>query len=151
MVMSDRIAIMRAGQFEQMGTPDTIYDRPVSRFVAEFMGDVNLFDIRRENGTLSGDGLTIRRSDLDAPQKGVLVARPEALRVLGPGEHADFELTGTIAADYNLGGRIQYEIAAAGGRKVTMESLSADRSTLRHGADVRVGWSADHCHLIAED
>ena len=46
MVMSDRIAIMRAGQFEQIATSDDIYARPVSRFVAEFMGEVNLFDVR---------------------------------------------------------------------------------------------------------
>src|SRR6185312_4058993 len=45
MVMSDRIAIMRAGRFEQIAVADEIYARPESRFVAEFMGEVNLFDI----------------------------------------------------------------------------------------------------------
>ena len=43
MVMSDRIAIMKDGRFEQIAVADEIYGQPVSRFVAEFMGEVNLF------------------------------------------------------------------------------------------------------------
>ena len=39
MSMSDRIAVMREGQLQQLGTPDEIYHRPVNRFVAEFIGD----------------------------------------------------------------------------------------------------------------
>ena len=46
MVMSDRIAIMKDGRFEQIAVADEIYGQPVSRFVAEFMGEVNLFALR---------------------------------------------------------------------------------------------------------
>ena len=45
MVMSDRIAIMKSGQFEQIANADEIYEKPKSSFVAEFMGEVNLFEI----------------------------------------------------------------------------------------------------------
>ncbi|MBE3577629.1 MAG: ABC transporter ATP-binding protein [Limnochordales bacterium] len=41
--ISDRIAVMRAGRIEQIGTPEEIYERPASRFVAEFVGDANFF------------------------------------------------------------------------------------------------------------
>src|SRR5690606_21978542 len=45
MVMSDRIGIMNAGNIVQVGTPAEIYNQPISRFVAEFMGEVNVFDV----------------------------------------------------------------------------------------------------------
>ena len=40
--MSDRIAVMNAGQVEQLGTPEELYERPASRFVADFIGTTNL-------------------------------------------------------------------------------------------------------------
>ncbi|HEY8278347.1 MAG TPA: ABC transporter ATP-binding protein [Bdellovibrionota bacterium] len=44
MMLSDRIAVMRAGKIEQVGTPEEVYKRPRSRFVAEFVGQANFFD-----------------------------------------------------------------------------------------------------------
>jgi spermidine/putrescine transport system ATP-binding protein len=44
LTMSDRIAVMNAGVLEQLGTPDEIYERPKSRFVADFIGETNLFE-----------------------------------------------------------------------------------------------------------
>jgi putrescine transport system ATP-binding protein len=49
-VMASRVAVMRAGQLEQIGTPAEIYARPASRFVAEFIGDINILE-RDEEGT----------------------------------------------------------------------------------------------------
>jgi hypothetical protein len=59
MVMSDRIAIMRSGHIIQMGTPAEIYRSPASRFVASFMGEVNILEV--EHG---------RFADLDQPAPG---------------------------------------------------------------------------------
>ncbi|HEY9250837.1 MAG TPA: ABC transporter ATP-binding protein, partial [Rariglobus sp.] len=50
MVMSDRVAILRAGVIEQIGMPDEIYEFPKNAFVAEFMGEVNLLDITASGG-----------------------------------------------------------------------------------------------------
>ena len=55
MVMSDRIAIMKSGQFEQIANADEIYEKPKSSFVAEFMGEVNLFEINsNQSSNLTG-------------------------------------------------------------------------------------------------
>src|SRR5690606_26152995 len=60
MVMSDRIAIMRAGRIAQVGTAAEIYAAPRSRFVAEFMGEVNLFRVEGDgNGGFRGVDLPI--------------------------------------------------------------------------------------------
>ena len=63
MVMSDRIAIMKSGQFEQIANADEIYEKPKSSFVAEFMGEVNLFEINgNQSNNLTGKGLEINLS-----------------------------------------------------------------------------------------
>ena len=54
--MSDRIAVMRAGRFVQVGTPDEIYSRPANRFVAEFIGDVNVFGVKKNAKGRLGPG-----------------------------------------------------------------------------------------------
>jgi putrescine transport system ATP-binding protein len=54
MTMADRIAVMRAGRVDQVATPAEIYEAPNSRFVADFIGDVNIFD---GAPSLSGDGM----------------------------------------------------------------------------------------------
>ncbi len=57
MVMSDRIGVMRAGKIVQIGTPEEIYARPATRFVAEFFGEVNAIEVRRDaDGRWIGDG-----------------------------------------------------------------------------------------------
>ncbi len=105
MVMSDRIAIMRDGRIVQSGTPNEIYRRPGSRFVAEFMGEVNTFTLRNEH-----------LIELDLVAKDLpdsyLVVRPEQLRKLSDGEVADFSFTATVTNDYMLGSRTQFHLTA---------------------------------------
>ena len=50
--VADRVAIMREGRIEQIGTPDDIYDRPASPFIYDFLGNVNLFHARMQDGQL---------------------------------------------------------------------------------------------------
>lgn len=105
MVMSDRIAIMRDGSIVQTGTPNEIYGQPGSRFVAEFMGEVNIFFVRDE-----------RLVEIDIAAAGVpdgyLVVRPECLRKLRDGEQADFLFAATVSNDYMLGSRTQFHLTA---------------------------------------
>ena len=71
MTMSDRIAVMRAGKIEQLGSAEELYERPASAFVAGFLGVSNLLDGRvtsAANGALEielADGRTIRATDAD--------------------------------------------------------------------------------------
>jgi ABC-type Fe3+/spermidine/putrescine transport system ATPase subunit len=90
MVMSDRIGIMRAGRLVQIGTPEEIYNRPVDRFVSEFVGEVNVLEVRRVNGTWRG--VDVPGSFKVTPPAGApdaetacVVVRPEFLRFIGKG------------------------------------------------------------------
>jgi spermidine/putrescine transport system ATP-binding protein len=90
--LSDRIAVMNGGQIEQVGTPTQIYDVPQSQFVADFIGDTNLFEgqIEGTHPTMcwvrSHAGLTLLnkpRSDVPTPTAGTVVVsvRPEKIRL----------------------------------------------------------------------
>ncbi|WP_095588955.1 ABC transporter ATP-binding protein [Actibacterium ureilyticum] len=148
MVMSDRIAIMRAGRFEQIAPAEQIYAKPVSRFVAGFMGEVNLFDMTA--GQVPGVTLSPHAQSRFAGQSGTLMIRPESLSILPPSGTADICFTAVIEAEYLLGSRMQYTLRRAGGGTVTVEVLREDAAQGGVGAEITLGCPADACHLIAE-
>ena len=154
MVMSDRIAIMRQGRIAQVGTADAIYARPVSRFVAEFMGEVNLFQVEAgADGGLRATDAPLRFNGAAHPlgpgDRATLMVRPEKLRFLAPEAPADCILEGTLDIDFQLGSRIQYEVRA-GERVVTVEKLREDRYRGSLGDPVRLGFAMDGAYFIRE-
>jgi spermidine/putrescine transport system ATP-binding protein len=110
MVMSDRIAIMQAGRIIQIGTPAEIYSAPANRFVASFMGEVNILEVTEG-----------RFADLDRPAplsaRRYAVLRPEALR---PGEGS--VTTGlTVVQRLMLGSRTQLHLRGPSGATLISE------------------------------
>ena len=88
--LSDRICVMRAGQIVQVGTPQELYDRPQTRYVADFVGTSNFFDGRV--GAVDGDTAKITLVDgqtlnaistgaVGAGEEGCICVRPEQLRM----------------------------------------------------------------------
>ena len=137
MVMSDRIAIMRAGRIVQLGAPQEIYSRPTSRFVAEFMGEVNILPLGPE-GPLAARG----------GAGGYLVVRPENLRRLQTGEEADVAFEARVVNDYMLGSRMQYHLEADGLMLVAEETGAAAR--LQVGEVARVGFDMRDAVEVAQ-
>jgi thiamine transport system ATP-binding protein len=94
LAISDRVAVLRDGTVEQVATPETVYRQPASRFVAEFVGDNNVFSGHVSDGTVSIDGTSLRvpaPRALDSPD-GTAVAvalRPEAVAVRGEPEQGE--------------------------------------------------------------
>lgn len=115
MVMSDRIAIMRDGEIIQVGTPSTIYRKPANRFVASFMGEVNIL-------TVTGSGEAARFQEIDRPVPAEVsgrfaVIRPEALRP----NAGDIRVDMTIEQHLMLGSRSQLHLRAADGDRLIAE------------------------------
>ena len=161
MVMSDRIAIMRDGDLEQVSDADGIYIRPVSRFVAEFMGEVNMFPVQSTtDGELLSDGVEVAVQDnagavetkvgLGPKEEGVIIVRPEFMRFLDPSEESDFAIRGRLLEEYALGSRLQYAVESDVGTRLTVEKLRENRYRGDVGDDVRLGWDVHHTHLIRE-
>jgi spermidine/putrescine transport system ATP-binding protein len=81
MTVSDRILLMHGGKIEQQGSPAEVYDHPVSRFSAEFLGAANLIRARRtERGIETGFGVLSLRQP-PSWNEGTLAIRPERLRL----------------------------------------------------------------------
>ncbi len=157
MVMSDRIAILNAGNIEQIDVAEEIYARPVSRFVAEFMGEVNLFGVEgTANGGLHGHGVEIHVNGeavaagfgLDPGARATLMVRPEFVRFQNPGDTSDFIVKGILRAEYALGSRIQYEVETSDGSRLTVEKLREDRFRGGMGDGVVLGWDLENAHMI---
>jgi spermidine/putrescine transport system ATP-binding protein len=160
MVMSDRIAIMNSGKFEQIDVAEVIYSKPVSRFVASFMGEVNMFDFKCDSkGDIKIDGVEIRSSVLKKDYnkfpskngKGALMVRPEFVRFNKAKETNDFQIRGYLKAEYELGSRIQYEVDTLDGSRVVLEKLREDRFKGKVGTRVVIGWDIKNTHLILDD
>ncbi len=81
--VSDRVAILRAGKIEQIGTPEEIYDKPASPFVYDFLGNVNLFHGRMKDGAVVIGGTEFATQDAAGEQDSEAVAfvRPHDIRV----------------------------------------------------------------------
>ncbi len=117
--MSDRIAVMSAGNVQQVGNPTEIYERPANRFVADFIGETNLLDATVE--AVSGNKLTCRLSDgetlkatskseVSVGQAGTISLRPERL-LLSLQSNGKDALQGTVGATTYLGTDSQIEVA----------------------------------------
>src|SRR5690606_30381085 len=129
LTMADRIAVMNEGQVLQVGAPDDIYERPTSRFVADFIGETNFLGgrVREKHDGLAAvetpSGAVVwgelRDVDLEVGDEAALAVRPEKLSV-DPVEdappQADHEtrLLGVISAAHYLGTDARYEVDVGG-------------------------------------
>ena len=97
LVMSDQVAVMHDGQFEQIDTPRNLYKNPKTSFVAGFVGDTNRFEIESSDNDsmITKGGWKLKRSDITIKPE-VFYIRPEAF-ILNPDNHIDgvdqFEIT----------------------------------------------------------
>jgi spermidine/putrescine transport system ATP-binding protein len=151
MVMSDRIAILQAGRIVQAAAPREIYAQPANRFVAGFMGEVNIFAVAPgEHGslTLPEVPVTVMAPGDRPPEPGYLVVRPERLRLLEHGESADVAFTATILNDYVLGSRTQLH-ARLRDKTLLVETLS-EKSLPPLGQEQRLGFDLADAAFVRE-
>ncbi len=117
LAMSDRIAVMNEGRVEQVGAPTEIYERPRTRFVADFIGEINLLDVGGRPRAL----------------------RPEKVRLVAP---AEGRLAGTVETANFLGGATLYRVRGADGRTLlARETHAGERSPRKPGDPVGLAWN----------
>ena len=145
MVMSDRIGVMRDGKLVQIGSPQEIYSTPNSKFVSEFIGDVNVMPVTvADNGTLTSPqipGEFAAPSIADGLRDGFLVVRPEYLRFLSEPGDADNHVPGRLYNEYALGSRIQYHVRV-GEMTFVLEKLRHEAFQGKLDQEVLIGWNA---------
>jgi len=148
LTMSDRVAVMRAGRLEQVGTPREIYETPRTVFVAGFIGNTNLFAGRSRGGAaVDCAGVTIATAGA-APEAGAPVTvavRPERIRLDDTGT-LDNELPATVAHVVYQGETVRYLLAADGG--LELQAVELGRVRFPAGTRVRAGWAAADARVL---
>jgi ABC-type Fe3+/spermidine/putrescine transport system ATPase subunit len=140
--MSDRIAVMHAGKVEQLGTPEELYERPATRFVADFIGTTNLLrgQIERDGSVRlsSGELTRVAHDGLPPGTTLELSVRPESIELV-PAD-ADGAIRARVEQAAYLGTTVSYQVRTAGGLALTV--LAPKTGTrLPVGSDVAVAWS----------
>ena len=141
LTMSDRIAVFNAGRIEQLDTPEALYERPATRFVAGFVGTSNLLEGATATAVLG--------------KEGVYSVRPEKIRVVDtatqptPDERA---VDGTVAQVIYSGmsTRVLVDVDP-GGRLMAVQQNADDRSlevAAPRGSRVRLLWRRDHEYRV---
>jgi ABC-type sugar transport system ATPase subunit len=149
MTMGDRIAVMHAGRIQQVGTPDELYDAPVNRFVASFIGtpSMGFLDGRVEGGLVTTDSASMRLTEgqihaVGAASRVVVGIRPERL-VLGEG--GDWTVRGVVDVVEMLGAEQYVHFTAAGGQLTAR--VPRDRP-VRVGETVAFTGRAEHLYMF---
>lgn len=152
LTLSDRIAVMNHGRIEQLGTPEKLYERPQTPFVAEFLGESNALAasvLRREEGRIvvrTTQGLELVVAGAVPAREGDvrLAIRPERIDFLQPDEVRDNTVDAQIDELVYLGDAVRYLLRTPTGETLIVKARSAPGGGgLRMGDLVRIGCSAD--------
>ena len=144
LTMSDRIAVMKSGKILQIGTPRDIYDRPTHRFVADFIGDINILEgtVKQTDGDLAtvrlrdGSMVSAHLGTASAPSGNVSVAiRPENVRLAGAGETPT--LTGVLENIVYFGAATNLHLRLGTGEEIVIRNPGAvDEGKYQPGATI---------------
>jgi spermidine/putrescine transport system ATP-binding protein len=147
LIMSDRIAVMSQGRIEQVGTPEELYERPRTRFVADFLAVRNLLQatVGARKGALvslrTKGGLDLLAEDDGGYREGATVwvgIRPERMSLQGAGENA---LSGTVEDEIYLGDRTDWRVRI-GEETLTVAEGAATARGRRRGDAVILSFPA---------
>jgi putative spermidine/putrescine transport system ATP-binding protein len=162
LTMSDRIAVFNNGRIEQLGTPSELYEHPKTRFVANFIGETNLF-----LGTVSEasvgwceidcGGIKLRarsRGGIAKGQKVAVAVRPERTLLCGSGEirsPPENRVTGTISETVYLGRSRKYVVSAAGTDVTVVQQIgSGPDPVFSIGDSVEVHWRVEDATAVSD-
>ena len=162
MTMADTIAVMNEGKIEQMGSPIQIYEHPKTAFVANFLGQTNLFE-----GTVAGiegDELAVKVKDVvfyvpltsTEIRSGKIVfgVRPEKVKIVDQGKTGlpKNQINGSIKLTAFVGVSTQYEVITNWGQEISAFEQNIDPSDLgRPGQAVTLAWEPRHTFVLDPD
>ena len=156
LTMSDRIAVMSEGKVQQVADPPTLYELPKNRFVADFIGQTNVFAGTVESANDRGITLLTpsgEKVEATAPEANVAVGeevhaavRPEKIRF---GSEGDNTMIVKIHQVVYLGVSIQYIADLPGGEKLILyQQNTAEEYHPEIGEEARVSWDAQNCLIL---
>lgn len=150
--MSDRIAVMKDGRFQQVGTPGEVYDSPATSYVARFVGSANIIhctvDIvdgeRVSFSNAQGSGSFLARGNRFSPgQPATLAVRGEQARAVKAFDKAAPGLVGTVKEKSFAGGMLRVTVELPGGGDEFVCSRQGIDWDLAPGDSVKISWDPE--------
>jgi spermidine/putrescine transport system ATP-binding protein len=162
--MSDRVAVMRAGRLQQLGTPREIYRSPASGFVAKFLGLVNVFEsvvveVHGEDLELEASGVRIAAArppfPISSGERVDVVVRPDLITLLASDASAVATSANVVAGtvtDVKFGGSVVHYNIDSSSHHAWQVSLQAGAdSDLSVGTSVSLSWPKAACVVVRTD
>ena len=162
LAMADKVAVMSSGRIDQVGTPEDVYERPMSKFVANFIGRANLLPGRVAEVDSVGDAIVevsdvgkIRTSrvpsGLAVEQSVQILIRPHRVEVASvSGTAPRAGLRGRVSDISYTGEMLTYTVAL-GAHCITVETLTGFGEPIPVGAEVEVGWRPNDARILSEN
>jgi iron(III) transport system ATP-binding protein len=151
MTTADLIAVMNAGKIDQLGTPEDIYDRPQSEFVARFIGASNVINgTARDHNHISFAGATLQvvGAKLNPGQKAVVAIRQHDIRLsTQPPQTSGNAVRATVKRQVFLGASRDYMVEAQDG--TTLRVVTPTDNAVSKGAEVWLSLPAERCRALS--
>ncbi|MER9136350.1 ABC transporter ATP-binding protein [Mesorhizobium sp. M0830] len=158
LALSSRVAIFNHGKLLQVGAPDEVYDRPDNRFVAEFLGEINMLPLKGVHP--AGDGSTGLCEDRAVSMRckaeavrgdAILAIRPEYMSISGEAAAGENGIAATATASTYLGAATRLDLTTRQGAKVTVSVPNeVAAAALSKGNSVWLTWPAEKGFLLPQ-
>jgi len=161
LTMSDKVCIMNKGKVEQIDSPERIYQRPKTRFVAEFIGEINIVNCKiveldEEVAYVKAfDDCTIKviidhESGLSVGQDMLLVFRPENIAIIKNDQEWENTSKAIIKEIIFVGDTLKVKVIIDGAVEIMIKASPSIKDTLSIGKNIMLGWDSNNCSIIKE-
>jgi spermidine/putrescine transport system ATP-binding protein len=157
LTMSDRICVMNKGQIEQLGTPDEIYERPRTKFVADFIGETNLFEgktlhVDNEKAMIElndGQQVCINDNNLVKGESVCFAVRPERLKLKAAPESGDSWIKARLKERIYIGSALRTILTLSTGKNITVNEPAGENYVFSsENPEIFITWNPKNAVVI---
>jgi spermidine/putrescine transport system ATP-binding protein len=157
LTMSDRIAVMNNGRIEQIDTPHEIYNRPKTRFVADFIGETNLLKGKLVGKSadqvfvsIEGNIFTFVANEEAYPSEDVFISvRPELFKMKRNRQDGEACLTGRVTEHVFVGSVYKTVVTIPNGTEIVVMQSAASNELIQLGEEVFLTWESQKAVVLA--
>ncbi|TXR50703.1 ABC transporter ATP-binding protein [Phyllobacterium endophyticum] len=158
LALSSRVAIFNQGELLQVGKPQDVYERPTNRFVAEFLGEINLLPLEkvevngeRAAGKFEDRTIIVNQSIALAGKTAVAAVRPEHMFISVAPQASDCNaITCRVEGATYFGASTKYHLRTRSGMSLAVSMPTALASPIAHQSDVWVSWPVHQGFLLPD-